>query len=107
MLGITPYQYNPVTKELLVYRDIEVEVNFVGGNGHFGEDRLRSRWWDPILRDAILNESSLAEMKYHRPANTDVEDCEYLIITPDDPDFWPGQTPSKLSAPCRVLLPIS
>jgi len=87
MLGITPYQYNPVTKELLVYRDIEVEVNFVGGNGHFGEDRLRSRWWDPILRDAILNESSLAEMKYHRPANTDVEDCEYLIITPDDPDF--------------------
>ena len=33
MLGITPFKYNPVTKELIVYRDIEVEVNFSGGTG--------------------------------------------------------------------------
>ena len=64
-LGITPFQYNPVTKELVVYRDLQVEVNFIGGNGHFGEDRLRSRWWDPLLRDMLLNEQSLAEMTYN------------------------------------------
>ena len=52
MLGITPFQYNPVTKELIVYRDIKVEVEFIGGNGHFGADSFRSRWWDPILSDA-------------------------------------------------------
>ncbi len=34
MLGITPFQYNPVTKELVVIRNIEVEVVFEGGNGH-------------------------------------------------------------------------
>ena len=26
MLGITPFQYNPVTKELKIYRDLKVEI---------------------------------------------------------------------------------
>ena len=40
MLGITPFQYNPVTKELIVYKDLKVEVTYTGGNGHVGDDRL-------------------------------------------------------------------
>ena len=87
MLGITPFQYNPVTKELVVYRDIELEVDFIGGNGHFGEDRLRSRWWDPLLRDMLLNEQSLQEMDYSSINYRTREGAEYLIICPDDPDF--------------------
>ncbi|MEZ5198805.1 MAG: C25 family peptidase propeptide domain-containing protein [Bacteroidales bacterium] len=51
--GITPFQYNPVTKELKVYRDIEIELTFINGDGSFGNERLRSRWWDPILRDVF------------------------------------------------------
>ncbi len=86
-LGITPFQYNPVTKELVVYRDLQVEVNFIGGNGHFGEDRLRSRWWDPMLRDMLLNEQSLAEMTYTLNNNRTREGAEYLVICPDDPIF--------------------
>ncbi len=54
MLGVTPFQYNPVTKELIVYRDLRVKVQFVGGNGSFGDNRLRSRWWDPMLSDMLL-----------------------------------------------------
>jgi len=38
-LRITPFQYNPVTKELLVYHNIQVRVSFNGGNGHFGDNR--------------------------------------------------------------------
>ncbi len=89
ILGITPFQYNPVTKELIVYRDLRVEVTFDGGNDHFGDDRLRNRWWDPLLNDMLLNYSSLPELEYkYEPSNTDdVEDVEYLIIVPDDPDF--------------------
>ncbi len=86
-LGITPFQYNPVTKELVVYRDLQVEVNFIGGNGHFGEDRLRSRWWDPMLRDMLLNEQSLAAMTYTLNNNRTREGAEYLVICPDDPIF--------------------
>nr|NQU90660.1 hypothetical protein [Bacteroidota bacterium] len=43
IFGITPFQYNPVTKELIVYRDVKVEIIFEGGTGEFGTDRLRSR----------------------------------------------------------------
>ncbi|MBM3435709.1 MAG: hypothetical protein FJY07_05775, partial [Bacteroidetes bacterium] len=88
MLGITPYQYNPVTKELIVYRDIEIKIKFEGGNGHFGSDRLRSRWWDPMLSDMILNYSSLPQINYNKSyQNADETGCEYLIITPNGSEF--------------------
>jgi len=86
ILGITPFQYNPITKELVVYRDLKVDITFNGGNGHFGEDRLRSRWWDPILNDVLLNYASLPKMNYNYPSKSR-DGFEYLIITPDDPDF--------------------
>ena len=91
MLGITPFQYNPVTKDLLIYRDIKVEISFEGGNGHFGDDALRSRWFDPILEDALLNYSSLPKIDYDKRLqgwkNSDADGCEYLIITPNNPEF--------------------
>jgi hypothetical protein len=86
-LGITPFQYNPVTKQLKIYRDILVEVTFAGGNGQFGEDRLRSRWFDPILKNTLLNNSALKEVAYNNYSNSDSEDFEYIIICPDDPTF--------------------
>jgi hypothetical protein len=91
LVSITPYQYNPVTKELVVIRDMEVNVNFVGGNGHFGEDRLRSRFWDPILKDNIFNSESLQPIDYsarmaYQTKNRETG-CEYLIIVPNDAIF--------------------
>ncbi|MDP4282107.1 MAG: C25 family peptidase propeptide domain-containing protein, partial [Bacteroidota bacterium] len=35
MLSITPFQYNPVTKELVVYKDLKLKVHFNGGNSQF------------------------------------------------------------------------
>ena len=87
MLGITPFQYNPVTKELIVYRDIKLEVNFEGGNGQFGEMRYRSRWFDPILRDRLLNFASLPEIEYTGKQGSKTDGFEYVIITPDNPVF--------------------
>jgi PKD repeat protein len=89
MVGITPFQYNPVTKELKIYRDLQLEITFEGGNGHFGEDRLRSRFWDPILEDALLNYTSLPVIDYDARIQefTDVPGFEYLIITPNGSSF--------------------
>ena len=36
ILGITPFQYNPVRRELRIFRDFHVEITFNGGNGYFG-----------------------------------------------------------------------
>lgn len=87
VLGITPFQYNPVTRELVVYTDIRVNVEFIGGNAHFGEGRLRSRFWDPILQAHLLNYSSLPPVDYYDPARLREDEYEYVIIVPDDPSF--------------------
>lgn len=89
ILGITPFQYNPVTKELLVYRDIDISIDFEGGNGVFGEERLRSRFWDPILSDQLLNYSSLPKIDYAKKVmNRSNDGWEYVIIVPDGPEFY-------------------
>jgi len=89
MLGITPFAYNPVRKELVVYREIEIELSFEGGNGHYGEDRLRSRWWDPLLADLFLNYEQLPEVDYAAQRSRDIQTsgAEYLIICPDGQEF--------------------
>ncbi|MFA7361860.1 MAG: C25 family cysteine peptidase, partial [Candidatus Kapaibacterium sp.] len=91
MLGITPFQYNPLTKELTVYKDIQVEVNFVGGNGHFGNDSYRNRWWEPILSDAIANYSSLPKIDFSMQYKNmmDAYGYEYVIIIPNNPVYAP------------------
>lgn len=91
LLGITPFQYNPVTQELVVYRDVQVEIQISGGSGTYGEDRLRSRWFDPVLQDALLNYGALPEIDYHKRIanNTDNTGYEYLIVVPNDPAWMP------------------
>jgi len=88
MLGITPFQYNPVTKELLIIRDIKLKIIVSGGNSLIGDERLRSRWWDPIIKDAVLNPEAIPDIDYNKkPSNSKTPDYEYLIISPDDPTF--------------------
>ncbi len=87
IIGITPFSYNPLTKELIVYRDLNVIISFSGGNGQFGETRLRSRWWDPIIKNTFLNSESLPAVNYKHESDSRTSDFEYLIITPDNPVY--------------------
>lgn len=91
-LGVCPMQFNPMTRELAVHRQIDIDIRFEGGNGHFGDDRLRSRYWDPILRNNILNYECLEPIDYDgrmqqwtQPRTTG---CEYLILTPDNDAYY-------------------
>ena len=92
IVSVTPFQYNPVTKELIVTRELNLEVVFEGGNGIFGGDpRYRSTAWDHIIRDMVINESILPDADYQTFIQEAIRrrdtGCEYLIITPDNPDF--------------------
>jgi hypothetical protein len=90
-VSITPFQYNPVTKDLVVYTNVELAVEFEGSNGHFGEDRLRSPYWDPILAAELLNYDQLPVIDYEARMQEWLRDdktgAEYLIITPNN-DAW-------------------
>lgn len=98
ILGITPFQYNPVTKELTVYKDLKVEVNFIGGNGIFGDVSYRSRWWEPILEDVFINYSSLPKIDFdNRYRDIMLETgYEYVIIRPNNAEFAPWADSLKL-----------
>jgi len=89
MLGVTPFQYNPVTKELIVLRNIEIEVTYEGGSGQFGDNRLRSRWWDPMLSDMLVNYEQLLPVDYsnRQSGGSRETGVEYLIICPDNTNF--------------------
>ena len=90
-VSITPFQYNPVTKELVVYTDVELSLSYEGGNGHFGEDRLRSPYWDPILASELANYDQLPVIDYEARMQDWIRNnrdgAEYLIITPNN-DAW-------------------
>lgn len=90
-LSISPVRFNPVTKEAVVYHNIVVEVEFVGGKKEFGDDRLRSPYWDPILAQNIMNYNSLPVIDYEARMQQWLRDgaegAEYLIVIPNNDDF--------------------
>lgn len=86
MVGITPFQYNPVTKELKIYRDMVIEINFDGGTG-YGDAKYRNRYFEPILQSMIANYSDLPKVNFNNRSFTKGQDYEYLIICPDNVSF--------------------
>ena len=88
---VVPYQYNPVTKELRVYDDLLFDVCFDGGNGEFGDNRLRSPYWDPILMQNLANYNQLPVIDYEARmqewVNNRPTGCEYLIVIPNNESF--------------------
>lgn len=88
IVNITPFRYYPAKKELVVYKHLHFRIDFIGGTGQFGEDRLRSRFWEPLLRGHLLNYESLPEIDLYAPERILARDgYEYIIIVPDDPVF--------------------
>ena len=88
MLSVTPFRYNPVKKTLEVIYDIDIDIQFEGGNGQFGESRYLSPDWEHILRNLVVNPDMIPTTDYYsmvkeaRDRNDD--GWEYLIIAPDD-----------------------
>ena len=93
IVSITPFQYNPVTKDLIVYTNIELSLSYEGGTRHFGDDRLRSPYWDPILAAELMNYDQLPVIDYEARMQQwlrdEAEGAEYLIITPNNDEWAP------------------
>lgn len=91
-VGVMPFQYNPVTKELVVYENLELELTTEGGDGAYGDVRYRTPEWDQILSDMLLNREALPGVDYGEKLRKHYENretgCEYIIITPDNEEFF-------------------
>ncbi|MGN0032168.1 MAG: C25 family cysteine peptidase [Candidatus Limimorpha sp.] len=86
-----PVRFNPVTKEVIVYHNIEVEIEFVGGNGEFCDNRLRSPYFDPILKQNLMNYNTLPDVDYEARMQEWIRDnadgAEYVIVIPNNESF--------------------
>ena len=93
VVSITPFQYNPVAKELTVYFNIKLDLQFEGGNGEFGDYRLRSPYWDNILASQLMNYDQLPVIDYsarmEQWLRDGAEGAEYLIVTPNNNAWAP------------------
>ena len=90
-VGVMPFQYNPVTKELIVYKEMDLQVDYEGGSGEYGDIRYRTPEWDQILSDMLLNREVLPSIDYGARLRQHYENresgYEYVIITPDNDEF--------------------
>jgi hypothetical protein len=105
IVRLYPYQYNPVTRRLSVYEDLEVNLQFEGDIRPI-PTRLKSKQFEAMLKRLTVNGNvalSAAEQAIDRPdvaddpypldeqlaiesfGNGQTGGCDYLIIC--DPEF--------------------
>lgn len=92
IFSVTPFQYNPVSRQLIVTKHVDFELDFEGGSGVIGGDpRYLSPAWEHIISDMVINADALPQHDYQQfikeALQRDANGCEYLIITPDNADF--------------------
>ena len=74
MVSVFPFAYNPATKELKVYNNIDISIDFIGGTGEFIPERCRSIYFQPIFDAFLLN--AIVLFKVHRHT---VGYADYLV----------------------------
>jgi len=84
-LEINPNHLDQIINELNGCQDFDIEIKFQRGSGHFGENRLRNKWWDSIFKNMLLNFESLPKTENNLLSKED--GAEYLIISPNLPVF--------------------
>lgn len=93
VISVSPFQYNPVTKELTVYSNVKLDLQLEGGNGEYGDSRLRSPYWDKILASQLMNYDQLPVIDYSARMEQWLRDgadgAEYLIVTPNNNAWAP------------------
>jgi len=67
MVSVFPFAYNPVTKTLKVYNDIDINIDFVGGTDEFIPDRYRSIYFQPLFDAFLLNANSIERATLNIP----------------------------------------
>ncbi|MCH5376899.1 MAG: C25 family cysteine peptidase [Planctomycetes bacterium] len=98
-LKVNPVQFNPVTRELDLYSNIEVQLRF-NRPGQIEEvpDRIQSSAFEALLQNAVMNYKQPERFARGGDYQKEVNGCHYLILT--HPDFY---NPSDASNPIVML----
>jgi hypothetical protein len=89
-IGLSPFQFNAATGEMVVHKNLSIEIQISGGDNSYGDIRFRSHAWDQILDDLVLNNQNIPKINYSKIERSSKDyGCEYLIVIPDHEDFLP------------------
>ena len=71
--------------------DFDIKVHCNNRNASYGDNRLRTKEWDNIIRSISSNPDVIDDFDYDNNVknilDNNLEGCEYLIITPNDNDI--------------------
>ena len=85
MVSVFPFAYNPATKTLKVYNDIDISIDFIGGTGEFIPERLRSIYFQPFFDAFLINSNSIERATLGSPGILSSEErADLLIVVYDD-----------------------
>ncbi len=88
---VVPFSWNPQTNVLTVFENIDFSVIFEGGSGRIGDDRLRTKNSDIVLKNIAVNYRSIPAIDYSSRISEALaeskDNAEFIIIVPDDSVF--------------------
>ncbi|MGF3554538.1 MAG: C25 family cysteine peptidase [Thermoplasmatota archaeon] len=84
-ITIYPFSYNPFTKVLKKYNDIDVSVGFSGGVNEYIPERFRSIYFQPIFNAFLINANNIEKANVNNPIqqNTKADRADLLIVVYD------------------------
>ncbi len=88
MVTVFPFLYNPATSTLKLYKDININIDFIGGTGEFIPERLRSIYFQSLFDAFLINANSVERPQIHTPQlnrrNVLSDRADLLIVVYDD-----------------------
>lgn len=86
-LKVNPIQYNPVTREIRAFSNIEVRLNYDHPAQILRVDRrIQSQAFEELLQASVLNYKDANRFERSDAPDEEEMGCDYLIIT--DADFY-------------------
>lgn len=84
-ITVYPFIYNPFTKVLKKYNDIDISVSFTQGLNEYIPERLRSIYFQPIFNAFLINANNIEKANVNNliQQNTKADRADLLIVVYD------------------------
>ena len=86
-ISVYPYTFNPVSKLLKQYNNIEISIDFIGGTNEYIPLRYRSIYFQPLYDAFLINAQNIERSEINnQPSNpiTRENGAELIIVVKDD-----------------------
>lgn len=84
-VSVYPFVYNPYSQTLFFYDNVNIAIDFVGGNNEFIPVRYRSIYFQPILDSFLINSDVIEKAALHtpQPSSRNSNRADLLIVVHD------------------------